>query len=71
MRRGLELARDRDKPYLFLGRLYQATGKIDAAENMLASAVEILPESVEAQRELRLIDMRRSKQGLIGRILRR
>jgi CheY-like chemotaxis protein len=71
VKRGLKLARDHDKPYLFLGRLYKATGKVEAAERMFARAVELRPESVEALRELRLINMRRSKQGLIGRILRR
>ncbi len=71
VRRGLKLARDHDKPYLFLGRLYKATGNISAAEKMFMRAVEIRPESVEAVRELRLINMRRGKQGLIGRILRR
>jgi tetratricopeptide (TPR) repeat protein len=71
VRRGLKLARDHDKPYLFLGRLYKATGNNRAAEKMFMRAVEIRPESVEAVRELRLINMRRGKQGLIGRILRR
>ena len=71
VRRGLKLARDHDKPYLFLGRLHKATGNIDAAEKMFTRAVQIRPESVEALRELRLINMRRGKQGLIGRILRR
>ena len=71
VKRGLKLARDHDKPYLFLGRLYKATGNTGAAEKMFTRAVQIRPESVDALRELRLINMRRSKQGLIGRILRR
>jgi len=70
--RGIKLARDRDKPYLFLGRLCKVVGRLDAAEKMFARAVQIRPECVEAVRELRLIHMRREKgKGLIGRLLRR
>jgi len=71
VKRGLKLARDNEKPYLFLGRLHKATGNTLAAEKMFTRAVQLRPESVEALRELRLINMRRNKQGLIGRILRR
>jgi curved DNA-binding protein CbpA len=70
--RGIKLARDRDKPYLFLGRLCKAVGRLDAAEKSFTRAVQIRPECVEAVRELRLINMRREKgKGLIGRLLRR
>ena len=34
-------------------------------------AVERRPDSIEALRELRLMQMRRPKQGLLGRLLRR
>ncbi len=72
VRRGAKLAREREKPYLFLGRLYKVAGQVEAAEKMFARAVQIKPECVEALRELRLISMRREKQkGLIGRLLRR
>ena len=70
--RGIKLARDRDKPYLFLGRLCKVVGRLDAAERMFTRAVRIRPECVEAVRELRLINMRRGKgKGLIGRLLGR
>jgi CheY-like chemotaxis protein len=70
--RGVKLARDREKPYLFLGRLYKVAGKVPAAEKMFMRAVQIQPECVEALRELRLINLRREKsKGLIGRLLRR
>jgi tetratricopeptide (TPR) repeat protein len=71
VKRGLKLARDNEKTYLFLGRLYKAIGKSDTAEKMFTRAVQIRPDSVEALRELRLINLRRSNKGLIGRILRR
>ena len=70
--RGLKLARDREKPYLFLGRLYKVTGRMNAAEKMFTRAVQVAPNSVEALRELRLITIRKEKsKGLIGRLLRR
>jgi CheY-like chemotaxis protein len=72
VRRGLKLASHREKPYLFMGRLYKAIGRADVAEKMFTRAVQIQPECVEALRELRLINMRRERsKGLIGRLLRR
>ncbi|MDH5566687.1 MAG: response regulator [Myxococcales bacterium] len=72
VKRGLKLASHREKPYLFLGRLYKAIGRVEMAEKMFARAVQVQPDCVEALRELRLINMRRQKsKGLIGRILRR
>ena len=62
VRRGAKLARDREKPYLFLGRLYKAVGRIDAAEKMFTRAVQIRPDCLDALRELRLISMRRRKR---------
>jgi len=72
VQRGVKLARDREKPYLFLGRLCKAVGRLDAAEKMFTKAVQVRPECVEALRELRLINMRREKgKGLFGRLLGR
>lgn len=72
VRRGVKLARDREKPYLYLGRLYKAIGRTAAAEKMFTRAVQIRPDSVESLRELRVINMRRGKgKGILGRLLRR
>lgn len=72
VRRGIKLASDREKPYLLMGRLCKAIGRVGAAERMFTRAVQIQPDCVEALRELRLINMRRQKQkGFIGRLLRR
>ena len=72
VRRGAKLARDRERPYLYLGRLYKVVGNIAAAEKMFTNAIQIQPQSVEALRELRLINLRREKsKGLIQRLLRR
>jgi CheY-like chemotaxis protein/tetratricopeptide (TPR) repeat protein len=72
VRRGIKLASHADRAYLFMGRLFRATGKPEAAERMFARAVQLCPDSVEALRELRLINMRRERsKGLIRRLLRR
>ncbi|MBY0399284.1 response regulator [Myxococcota bacterium] len=71
-REGVKLAKDREKPYLLLGRLYKAVGKPGAAKKMFSRAVEIKPQCVEAMRELRIMNMRRDKdKGVLKRIFRR
>jgi tetratricopeptide (TPR) repeat protein len=71
-REGLKLAKEREKPYLLLGRLYKATGKTVAAKKMFTRAVQIRPQCVEAMRELRIMNMRRDKdKGVLKRLFRR
>jgi curved DNA-binding protein CbpA/CheY-like chemotaxis protein len=70
--RGRKLAPAREKPYLFLGRLYKAADRVKIAEKMFTRAVQLNPDCVDALRELRLLNMRREKsRGLVRRILRR
>jgi CheY-like chemotaxis protein len=72
VKRGLKLSSHREKPYLFMGRLYKAVGQVEVAERMFTRAVQEQPECVEALRELRIIHMRRERsRGLIGRLFRR
>lgn len=71
VKKGAKLAPERDKPYLFLGRLCQAAGRLELAERMFTKAVECNPDSIEALREMRLLQMRRPKRGLLGRLLGR
>ncbi|MCC6641281.1 MAG: response regulator [Deltaproteobacteria bacterium] len=72
IKHGARLAPDRDAPFLYLGRIFRATGRTDLAEKMLTRAISNKPDCIEALRELRLIHMRREKgKGLIGRLLRR
>jgi CheY-like chemotaxis protein/tetratricopeptide (TPR) repeat protein len=71
VKKGAKLAPEREKPYLFLGRLCQAAGRLELAERMFTKAVECRPDSIEALRELRLLQMRRPKRGLLGRLLGR
>jgi len=71
VRRGAKLARNHEKPYLFLGRLYKSLGRPQAAERLFAKAVQVQPDCVEAMRELRLIQMRRERsRGARARIRR-
>jgi DnaJ-domain-containing protein 1 len=71
-RTGVKLAKDREKPYLLLGRLYRSMGKAAAAKKMFTRAVQIKPQCVEAMRELRIMNMRREKdKGVLKRIFRR
>ncbi len=65
-REGVKLAKDREKPYLLLGRLYKAMGKTVAAKKMFSRAVQIKPQCVEAMRELRIMNMRRGKDQAPG-----
>ena len=80
VRTGVKLAKDREKPYLLLGRLYKAMGKPVAAKRMFSRAVQIKPQCVEAMRELRIMNMRQEKsggltkglgQGVLKKLLRR
>ena len=71
VKKGAKLAPEREKPYLFLGRLCQAAGRLELAERMFTKAVECRPDSIEALREMRLLQMRRPKKGLLGRLLGR
>ena len=72
IQQGRKLAPDRAKPYLYLGRLSLAEGRAEVAEKLLARAVQLDPDGLEALRELRLINMRREKsKTIVQRILRR
>jgi CheY-like chemotaxis protein len=72
IKQGAKLAPDRDKPFLYLGRILQARGRGDLAQKMFTRAVANKPDCIEALRELRLLHMRREKEkGIFGRLLRR
>jgi CheY-like chemotaxis protein len=72
LRQACKLARDQEKPYLLLGRLNKVLGNNRDAESNFARAAKILPDCVEALRELRLINMRKGKtRELIGKLIRR
>ncbi len=72
VRQGIKLASDRERPYLFMGRLCKATGRRDVAAKMFRRAIQIQPNCAEAASELRLLELReRKSKGLVRRLLRR
>lgn len=54
--------RDLALPYDFLGRIFRAEDKLKLAMSHLSEAVRKNPKNAEAQRELRLVQMRVAKQ---------
>jgi len=72
VREGARLDQEHPKPLIFLARLYMAQDRWIAARKLLARAVELSPDSVEARRELRLLAKRRQKgQGWLRRTFKR
>jgi len=72
VRQGIKLAKDRERPYLFMGRLCKATGRRDVAAKMFRRAIQIQPNCADAASELRLLELReRKSKGLVRRLLRR
>ena len=70
VREGVKLASDREMPYLFLGRMVKAQGRVEMAEKLFTRVLQIAPDSVEGLRELRLIEAQRKKsKGLFARLL--
>jgi DNA-binding response OmpR family regulator/tetratricopeptide (TPR) repeat protein len=63
LERAIQLAPRSVTGYYFLGLQRKACGDTDQAERMFRTAVEVQPNHVEAQRELRLAGMRRGKKG--------
>lgn len=52
-----------DRGFYFLGSIFKARNEHSQAENAFKKAVSINPNNIEAQREIRLITMRREKAG--------
>jgi CheY-like chemotaxis protein len=74
--RGVKLSPEREKPLLFLGRVFRATGKTELAARMFRRAIKLRPNCHEAQQELRLMQMRQGKTqnkagGLLGRLAKK
>lgn len=70
--KGIKLAPDREKSYLFLGRIYKAADDLEMARKMFTRAVQVKADCHEALQELRLLNLREEKgKSLIKKILRR
>lgn len=50
------------KAHDFLGRIYRAEGNLKGAASHLQKAIELSPRNADAQRELRVVQMRLNKQ---------
>ena len=59
-----------DKAHLFLGQIARIKGDLEQAKKQFQKALDIQPDNVEAQRELRVLDMRESKKGGLGGLFR-
>ncbi|HEY3359852.1 MAG TPA: DUF4388 domain-containing protein [Polyangia bacterium] len=64
LRRGIELNPRADRTHLFLGYFLNQMGKLTPAEHEFELAIQCNPDCGEALRELRLINSRRTAQGL-------
>jgi tetratricopeptide (TPR) repeat protein len=74
--RGVKLSPEREKPLLFLGRVFRATGKTELAARMFRRAIKLRPNCHEAHQELRLMQMRKGRtqnkaEGLLGRLVKK
>lgn len=70
--KGIKLAPEREKSYLFLGRIYKAADDLEMARKMFTRAVQVKADCHEALQELRLLNLREEKgKSLIKKILRR
>jgi len=61
--KGIKLSPNREKPYLYLGRIFRENGAVDRARKMFENALRIKPDCHAALQELRLLDLRQAKGG--------
>lgn len=67
LKKAIALSPQSPAPYYYLAQIRKACGDHVEAEKMFRKTVELRPDHVEANRELRLIQMRRQKgEGTIG-----
>lgn len=61
MEKASALAPKSPSGYYYLGKLHKACEELEAAEKMFRKVLELRPEHIEANQELRLFEIRRSK----------
>jgi len=67
--KGIKLSPGREKPYVYLGKIFRANGAADRAGKMFENALRIKPDCHEARQELGLLDQEQEKSGkLIDRL---
>jgi curved DNA-binding protein CbpA len=67
LEKALELNEKAHDAMFFLGQVAKLTGNLERAEQMFNKVLKFRPNHVEAQRELRLINQRREKEGPAGK----
>ena len=60
--KGIKLAPSREKPYVYLGKIFLANGAVDRARKMFKNALWIKPDCHAALQELRLPDQPQAKR---------
>jgi CheY-like chemotaxis protein/tetratricopeptide (TPR) repeat protein len=67
--KGIKLSPNREKPYVYLGKIFLENGAEDRARKMFRNALRIKPDCHAALQELRLLDQPQGKGGkLLGRL---
>ena len=70
--KGIKLSPQREKPYLYLGRIFRTNGAADRARKMFERAVRIKPDCHAALQELRILELREQKSGgLLKRLMKK
>jgi CheY-like chemotaxis protein len=69
--KGIKLSPQRETSYLYVGRIFRATGAADRARKMFERAVRIKPDCHAARQELRILTLRERKgSGFLNRLLK-
>jgi DNA-binding response OmpR family regulator/tetratricopeptide (TPR) repeat protein len=67
--KGIKLSPNREKPYVYLGKIFRENGAQDRARKMFKNALRIKPDCHEALQELHQLDLALAKGGkLLGRL---
>lgn len=61
--KGIKLSPNREKPYVYLGKIFRENGAADRARKMFENAVRIKPDCYEALQELGRLDQEQGKSG--------
>jgi hypothetical protein len=72
--KGIKMSPEREKSFLFLGRIFKAIGQTKNARGMFRRALKIRPEFHPAKQELRLLNMRerkKQKKGFLDRLAKK
>ena len=67
--KGIKLSPNREKPYVYLGKVFRESGAPDRARKMLECALRIKPDCPSALHELHLLGTQQGKDsGVLNRL---